>query len=56
MGSLEIIPLTGLPLIRPGDNLAQLLVDAARRVKAGIRKGDVLVVGQKAVSKSEALG
>jgi coenzyme F420-0:L-glutamate ligase/coenzyme F420-1:gamma-L-glutamate ligase len=54
MGSLEIIPLTGLPLIRPGDNLAQLLVDAARRVKAGIRKGDVLVVGQKAVSKSEA--
>ncbi len=54
MGSLEIIPLTGLPLIRPGDNLARLLVDAARRVKAGIRKGDVLVVGQKAVSKSEA--
>lgn len=53
MASLEIIPLTGLPLIRPGDNLAQLLVDAAGRVKAGIRKGDVLVVGQKAVSKSE---
>ncbi len=53
MDSLEIMPLTGLPLIRPGDNLAQLLVDAARRVKAGIRKGDVLVVGQKAVSKSE---
>jgi coenzyme F420-0:L-glutamate ligase / coenzyme F420-1:gamma-L-glutamate ligase len=53
MGSLEIIPLTGLPLIRPGDDLAQLLVEAAGRVKAGIRKGDVLVVGQKAVSKSE---
>src|SRR2546422_3650982 len=53
IGSLEIIPLTGLPLIRPGDNLAQLLVEAAERVKAGIRKGDVVVVGQKAVSKSE---
>jgi coenzyme F420-0:L-glutamate ligase/coenzyme F420-1:gamma-L-glutamate ligase len=53
LAPLEIIPLTGLPLIRPGDNLAQLLVDAAGRVKAGIRKGDVLVVGQKVVSKSE---
>ncbi len=52
-GSLTIIPLTGLPLIRPGDDLAGLIVKATERAHAGLRNGDVLVVGQKAVSKSE---
>ncbi len=52
-GSLTIIPLNGLPLIRPGNDLAALIVEAATRTRAGIRNGDVLVIGQKAVSKSE---
>ncbi len=52
-GSLEVIPLTGLPLIRPGDPLAKLIVETAAKLKVGIRDGDVLVIGQKAVSKSE---
>lgn len=51
--SLTIMPLIGLPLIRPGDDLAGLIVKAAERGAVGIRNGDVLVVGQKAVSKSE---
>ena len=51
--SLIIVPLTGLPLIRPGDDLARLIVDATKRLGIGIRNDDVLVVGQKAVSKSE---
>lgn len=51
--SLTIVPLTGLPLIRPGDDLARLIVDATKRLGIGIRDDDVLVVGQKAVSKSE---
>ena len=51
--SLTIVPLTGLPLIRPGDDLARLIVDATKRLGIGIRNDDVLVVGQKAVSKSE---
>lgn len=51
--SLTIVPLTGLPLIRPGDDLARLIVDATKRIGIEIRDDDVLVVGQKAVSKSE---
>ena len=50
---LTIMPLKGLPLIRPGDDLSGLIVKAAERVGYRIRDGDVLVVGQKAVSKSE---
>src|SRR5713101_3141209 len=52
-GSLEIIPIRGLPLVNPGDRLADLIVEAAKRLRVGIRQGDVLVIGQKAVSKSE---
>ena len=52
-GALEVIPLTGLPLVQPGDNLAELIVQTAKRLKVGVKEGDVLVIGQKAVSKSE---
>jgi coenzyme F420-0:L-glutamate ligase / coenzyme F420-1:gamma-L-glutamate ligase len=51
--SIGVIPLEGLPLIRPGDKLAELIVRTANKFKVGIRKNDVLVIGQKAVSKSE---
>ena len=51
--SLEIHPLAGLPLIRPGDDLGGLIVEAAKKLGVGIRNRDVLVIGQKAVSKSE---
>jgi coenzyme F420-0:L-glutamate ligase/coenzyme F420-1:gamma-L-glutamate ligase len=49
---LSIIPLTGLPEVRPGDDLAALLGDAVERA-GGIEDGDVLVVAQKIVSKAE---
>src|SRR6266851_1376262 len=52
-GAVQILPLTGLPLIRPGDDLPRLMVEAARKLGWGIREKDVLVVGQKAVSKAE---
>ncbi|TMI21126.1 coenzyme F420-0:L-glutamate ligase [Candidatus Bathyarchaeota archaeon] len=52
-GAVEILPLTGLPLILPGDDLPRLMVEAARKLGWGIREKDVLVVGQKAVSKAE---
>jgi coenzyme F420-0:L-glutamate ligase / coenzyme F420-1:gamma-L-glutamate ligase len=50
-GELRVIPLRGIPELEEGDDLAALLVDAAR--EAGIEAGDVLVVAQKAVSKIE---
>jgi len=45
---LEIIPIEGMPEIRPGDRLAPLLAHCAQ-----LADGDVLVVTQKVVSKAE---
>jgi coenzyme F420-0:L-glutamate ligase/coenzyme F420-1:gamma-L-glutamate ligase len=52
VGDISLIPLTGLPEIGPGDDLAALLGDAVERV-GGLEDGDVLVVAQKVVSKAE---
>lgn len=50
----SLIPLSDLPLVRPGDDLAALLGDAIeRRIGKLLSAGDVLVVAQKIVSKSE---
>jgi coenzyme F420-0:L-glutamate ligase / coenzyme F420-1:gamma-L-glutamate ligase len=50
---LALIPLTGLPLVEPGDDLAGLLIHAAMHCAGGLRVGDLLVIAQKIVSKSE---
>ena len=47
-GALQILPVLGLPEVRPGDVLARLLAPVA-----GLEDGDVLVVTQKVVSKAE---
>jgi coenzyme F420-0:L-glutamate ligase/coenzyme F420-1:gamma-L-glutamate ligase len=52
MDPIEIIPLTGIPLILPGHDLARLLGEAIGR-SGGLRDRDVLVVAQKIVSKAE---
>ena len=52
LGEIRIVPLTGLPEVRPGDDLARLVGDAIDRV-GGAEAEDVLVVAQKVVSKSE---
>ena len=49
---VSVIPLTGLPEVRPGDDLGALLGEAVGRA-GGLEQGDVLVVAQKAVSKAE---
>ena len=45
---MRIFPVTGLPEIREGDDLAALVTE-----RATLEDGDVLVVAQKAVSKAE---
>jgi coenzyme F420-0:L-glutamate ligase / coenzyme F420-1:gamma-L-glutamate ligase len=50
---IEIVPLPGLPEIRPGVGLAPLLVEAAAAVARPLRSGDCLVVTQKVLSKAE---
>jgi coenzyme F420-0:L-glutamate ligase/coenzyme F420-1:gamma-L-glutamate ligase len=49
---ISVIPLTGLPEVQPGDELAALIGDAIERA-GGLADGDVLVVAQKVVSKAE---
>ena len=48
-GALQILPIEGLPELRPGDNLAELICQAA----PWLQDGDVLVVTSKVVSKVE---
>ena len=50
---LEVIPLAGIPLVTPGDDLAEFLVTAIRNASIELRENDVLVVAQKVVSKAE---
>jgi coenzyme F420-0:L-glutamate ligase / coenzyme F420-1:gamma-L-glutamate ligase len=52
VGELRVTPLTGIPEVQPGDDVAALLGDALERA-GGLAEGDVLVVAQKIVSKAE---
>lgn len=45
--------LPGIPLVRPGDDLGSLVLEAVARAGERLADGDVLVVAQKIVSKSE---
>lgn len=49
----QVVGVEGLPEVRPGDDLARLVVDAAARQATPIQSADILVVGQKIVSKAE---
>ncbi len=51
--TLEIMPLNQLPLLQEGDDLARIIVARAKKLSVGIRNRDLVVVGQKAVSKAE---
>jgi coenzyme F420-0:L-glutamate ligase/coenzyme F420-1:gamma-L-glutamate ligase len=42
-----------LPLVRPGDDLAALILDRLQRQGEGLQPGDILVLAQKIVSKAE---
>lgn len=51
--TVAVIPVPGLPLIQPGDDLAALLGDAIEAARVGVKENDVLAVCQKVVSKAE---
>jgi coenzyme F420-0:L-glutamate ligase/coenzyme F420-1:gamma-L-glutamate ligase len=50
---IGLAALPGLPEVRPGDDLAGLLADAAARLEGGLEPTDVLAVAHKVVSKAE---
>ena len=51
MTAIQLLPLLGIPSLQPGDDLAGVLATAAAKV--AVADGDLLVVCQKAVSKTE---
>ncbi len=50
---IEIIPLRGIPLIKPGDDIANIVIDASEKSKRVLKEGDVLVIAHTIVSKAE---
>jgi coenzyme F420-0:L-glutamate ligase/coenzyme F420-1:gamma-L-glutamate ligase len=50
---VRVIGITGIPEVHRGDDLAGLILNAARRQETPPVDGDVLVVTQKVVSKAE---
>jgi coenzyme F420-0:L-glutamate ligase / coenzyme F420-1:gamma-L-glutamate ligase len=51
--TLSLIPIHGIGEVRPGDELAELIAQAAREQETPLADGDCLVVTQKIVSKAE---
>jgi coenzyme F420-0:L-glutamate ligase/coenzyme F420-1:gamma-L-glutamate ligase len=50
---LAVIPVEGMPEVRAGDVIADLVADAARAQETPLLDGDCLVITQKVVSKAE---
>lgn len=50
---MTLTALPGIPLVKPGDDLAGFILEAAGRVDLTFESGDLLVVAQKVVSKAE---
>ncbi len=53
MRKVSVIGLESLPMIKAGDDLAELITSAAEKERVPIESGDILVVAQKVVSKAE---
>ena len=50
---LTLIALKGIPLVKPGDELIQLVANAITESGEQLMNGDILVIAQKIISKSE---
>ncbi len=53
LGTVVVIGVDGLPIVRPGDNLGVLISEAAKRNGNPIKNGDVVVVTHVVVSVAE---
>jgi len=51
--SFTAIALENFPMVKPGDNLAKIIVETARENGLKIEDGDVIAVAQKVFSKAE---
>lgn len=53
MKPVTILPLTGIPAVAPGDDLARVIGDAIHACCSYLEEHDIVVVCQKVVSKAE---
>lgn len=53
MSSIQIIGIKGLPTIKEGDNLAELICQAAERQKTPLQDIDIIVVSHVIASRAE---
>lgn len=53
MNKVEIFAVTDLPIVKEGDDLAELICEAAKKQGTPIQNGDVIVVTHVVVSRSE---
>jgi len=53
MRSFTAFAVEGFPLVKPGDNVARIIVETCEKNGFGILEGDVIVVAQKVFSKAE---
>ena len=51
--TLSLTPLQNFPMIRQGDNLADIILKGMQSNSIALQNEDVLVIAQKIVSKSE---
>ncbi|MEM2251073.1 MAG: coenzyme F420-0:L-glutamate ligase [Candidatus Hadarchaeales archaeon] len=50
---MEFLPLRNFPIVKPGDNLPKLIVETVEKNNVSLEEGDIIVVCQSIVSKSE---
>jgi len=50
---IKLFPLEGIPLVNPGDNLTDIIIQSVNSFNVDWLEGDILVIAQKIVSKAE---
>lgn len=53
MNNVQLIPLPGIPFIKPGDDLGQFITEVCRNISLQLTDTDIIVIAQKIVSKAE---
>ena len=53
MNNINLIPLTGIPKVKVGDEISTLIIKSIKRKKIKISKNDLIVIAHKIVSISE---
>lgn len=53
VSKLELIALTTIPLVKPGDDVSNLICHSLSEISLELNSGDVVVIAQKIISKAE---